>query len=597
MSDTASSTGERVAQALRDSPVFGSLGRVGIARLARECTLERVAGGEVLYEQDTPSDALYLVAHGRMRAEQRIDGKMTVLRELRAGETMGGLSLMAGKSHRATLRAVRDSEVVRLPESAVERLLYRHPTFGREAVRQWLRNVLYAPRPRTGDQRRSARTLAVVPAHDGAPVEVVADALLKSLAARGSVVRVDGKIIDGPATPRDDGRNLSAPESVEILEALERDYRFVVYMARRTDDPWCARSLRQADRIVVVASSGFAVTDSPLTRQLTDLKGKAEPEVVIVGSGASDPLAWRQLLGARMHHRVRVGEREGFDRMVRLLTGRALGIALGGGGARGFAHLGLLQAMEKLDLHADLVVGTSMGALVGALAASGRDAAQTRTVLNDMFVARNLLNDFTLPRISLIRARRARQYLESVFGKTRIEEMRGYFACTTTNLSRARAEIHDRGLLAHWLVASMSVPGVAPPVIYNGDVLVDGGVLTPVPSNVLADLDRGPVVASDVSADERFGAASEEGAGNALGEGVNIFRVLYRTATLSTREELNARAERTDLYLRMPVSGIGMFDWDVFDNVVDRSREHAERELTAWLEREAAAESEGGASA
>ena len=138
------------------------------------------------------------------------------------------------------------------------------------------------------------------------------------------------------------------------------------------------------------------------------------------------------------------------------------------------------------------------------------------------------------------RTRRARQHLEQIFGSTRIEEMRGYFACTTTNLTRARAEIHDRGLLAHWLVASMSVPGVAPPVIYNGDVLVDGGVLSPVPSGLLADLGRGPVLASDVSADERFGAGSGEG-GLRAGEDVNIFRVLYRTATLSTEEELEAR--------------------------------------------------------
>lgn len=574
---------DRIAEALRGSSIFAGIGRVGMARVVRACSLQRIPGGELLYEQGTPPEGLYMVAHGRMRAEQCDEHGVTrVLRELRAGDTMGGLSLMAGKPHRATLRAMRDTEVVRIDEQAVERLLYRHPTFGREAVRQWLRAVLYTPEPRTGDERRSARTLAVVPAHEGAPVEVVADALLKSLSERGSVVRSDGACIDGPDTARQCNWDLSAEESVPVLDALERDYRFVVYMARQSDDSWCARSLRQADRIIVVAASGMAATATPLTRRLADLRGKAEPEVVIVGSGASDPLAWRALVGARMHHRVHVGERTGFDRMVRLLTGQALGVALGGGGARGFAHIGLLQAMEKLGLHADLIVGTSMGALMGALAASGRDAAQTRAVAHEMFVARNLLNDFTVPRVSLIRARRARQHLEHLFGDTRIEEMRGYFACTTTNLTRARAEIHDRGLLAHWLVASMSVPGVAPPIIYNGDVLVDGGVLSPVPSSLLADLGRGPVVASDVSADERFSAQRGEG-GLHAGEDVNIFRVLYRTATLSTEEELEARAARTDCYLRMPVGGVGMFDWEQLDELADRARAHAEERLEAWL--------------
>jgi NTE family protein len=269
--------------------------------------------------------------------------------------------------------------------------------------------------------------------------------------------------------------------------------------------------------------------------------------------------------------------------MVRLLTGQAIGLALGGGGARGFAHIGLLRALERLGMRADLVIGTSMGALIGALYGSGFGAEGTREVAHGMFVQRNLLNDFTLPRVSLIRARRARQHLEQVFGATRIEEMRGYFACMTTNLTRARPELHDHGLLSHWLVASMSVPGVAPPIIYNGDVLVDGGVLTPVPSDALADLGRGPVIASDVSANESFGLAARDSAGEVT-EKVNIFRVLYRTATLSTAEEREARAARTDLFLRMPVNGTGMFDWDHFDALVDRATVHAERELTTWLE-------------
>lgn len=572
-----------IEDALRASPVFSQLGRIGLARLARQCVLERVAGGDILYRQGSPGDALYLVAHGRMRAERETENGVEVVRELRSGETMGGLSLMAGKAHRATLRAMRDSDVVRVPEAAVERLLYRHPTFGREAVRHWLQAVLYKPPRRVGDDRRSARTLAVVPAHDGAPVEVVADALMRSLSDRGRVVRVDGACLDGPGVQRHCEWDLTSPEGVALLDGLESDYDFVVYMARNNDDAWCARCLRQADRIVVIASSGMVAAPSPLSEQIRLLQGHAEPEVVIVGAGASDRLAWRALYGARMHHRVEVGDRAAFDRMVRLLTGQAIGLALGGGGARGFAHIGLVKAMERLGLHADLIVGTSMGALIGALYGSGLGANGTQEAAYGMFVKQNLLNDFTLPRVSLIRARRARQHLEQLFGSTRIEEMRGYFACMTTNLTRARPELHDHGLLSHWLVASMSVPGVAPPIIYNGDVLVDGGVLTPVPSDALADLGRGPVIASDVSANESFGLANRDGTGDDR-EKVNIFRVLYRTATLATVEERQARAARTDLFLRMPVNGTGMFDWDHFDALVGRATDYAERSLIEWLE-------------
>lgn len=570
---------EAIEDALRASPVFSTLGRIGIRRLARECRMQRLTGGSALYEEGTPAEALYLLAHGRMRSEKAGDQGVTVLRELSRGESMGGLSLLAGKPHRATLRAVRDCEIVIIPLAAIERLLYRHPTFGREAVRRWLSSVLYSQPPRPGSERRSARTLAVVPAHDGAPVEVVADALLKALRERGTVARIDGECIDGPGLRRQCQWRHDAELDVETLDSLEREFTFVVYMARANDDEWCARSLRQADRIVVVASSGTAARVTPLQARLQTLHARTEPEMVIVGDGRTDPLAWREICGARMHHRVRVGEREGFERMVRLLTGRSLGIALGGGGARGFAHIGLLQAMERLGLQADLIIGTSMGALVGALSRNGLGADEVRSTLHDMFVARNLLNDFTLPRVSLIRARRARQYLEGLFGETQIEFMRGYYACTTTNLSRAKTMLHDRGQLAHWVASSMSVPGIAPPVIYQGDVLVDGGVLAPVPSDFLADLGRGPAIASDVSSEEIMADES----GGRLAERVNIFRILYRTATLSTADELSRRAARTDLYLRMPVQGVNLFDWERMDDIIDAARIHAEERLTAWL--------------
>jgi NTE family protein len=580
-----------ISEALRSTPLFAGLGRIGIGRLARQCELLRLPGGAVLYEQGAPADALYLLAHGRLRAERVSDGESVVLRELGRGETMGGLSLIAEMPHRARLRAVRDSEVIRIPPGIVERMFYRHPRFGREAVRTWLRNVLYSPPPKAGEDRRSVRTIAVVPVHHGASVEAVAQGLARALQTRGATARIDGHCVDAEGGRRLCQLSMDAADSIRYLDDLETEFRYVIYQTDTLSSEWAARCLRQADRVVAVASSGVPAQRTEMSELLRKHADGADVELVIVGDGVTDPLAWRELNGARLHHRVGVGRRSDFERLARLLTGRAVGVAFGGGGARGFAHIGLLQAMQELGLHADLIVGTSMGAMIGAMASLGNTPAEIREAAHDMFVARNVLNDYTVPRVSLIRARRARRELENLFGDRRIEDMPGYFACVTTNLSRARAEIHDQGRLAHWVGASMSVPGIAPPIVYRGDLLVDGGVLMPVPSDVLADLGRGPVLASDVSADETFRdsddgsthPAQAERARWGSAENINIFRILYRTATLSTPEALRARADRADCYMRMPVSGVGMFDWAVFDDAIRRGREHALRKLDAWL--------------
>lgn len=580
----------RIAQSLRNSPLFAGLGRIGTLLLARQCELIRLPGGAILYEQDAPSDSVYLLGHGRLRAERIDDGQVSLLRELGRGESFGGLSMLAGMPHRARLRAVRDSEVIRIPAEVVERVFYRHPRFGHQAVGSWLRTVLYSPPQKPGEDRRSARTIAVVPVHAGASALAVANGLARALHTVASTARIDGECVDSEGGRRVCELSLDTEDSVAYLDGLETEFRYVIYQG--SDDPaWNARCLRQADRVVAVVDAGTVPSRTQMSERLQDLAERADLELVVAGEGHCDVLAWRDLCGARLHHRVDPRRGDDFHRLARMLTGRAIGVALGGGGARGFAHIGMLQAMRELGLAADLVVGTSMGAMIGAMATLGRTPEEIRAEAEDMFVSRNILNDYTVPRVSLIRARRARQELERLFGDTRIEDMPAYYACVTTNLSRARAEVHDRGMLAHWVGASMAVPGIAPPVVYRGDVLVDGGVLMPVPSDVLAGLGRGPVLASDVSADETFHDTDDgsdlprqaERLGWRATDDLNIFRILYRTATLSTAEALRDRATRADCYLRMPVAGVGMFDWAVFDTVIAEAREHALRSLEHWL--------------
>lgn len=586
--DERSREAQALSRFLQDSPLFASLGQKARTRLAASSTMLSMEGGELLFDRGAQPDALYVVVSGRLRVERDGEGGDVSVQELGRGEAMGGLSLLAEMPHRARVYAVRDSQVLKVPPGSFERLMLRNPEFARESLRSWLRMSLYGE----GVRRReftSVRTIAVVPAQPGAPVEVVSRGLLRSLAQTEACLRLDGRsleTLDGLSAcslPGTDG------ETVVWLDELERSYRYLVYESDGSDPNWTARCLRQADRIVMVANSGVEASPSEMSERLRTMPARAGVEVVIVGHGWSDPLQWRELCGADLHHRVYVGDRGSFDRTARLLTGRALGVALGGGGARGFAHIGLVRAIEELGLEPDIVAGTSMGALVGAMLAQKRPSREIVRAMRSLFVERNLLNDYTVPRISLIKAKKARREIEALFDGAQIEDLPRVYACVTTNLTRARVEVHDRGLVAHWVGASMTVPGVAPPVVYNGDLLVDGGVLMSVPSNLVVGYGRGPVVASDVSAIEHFRRVGIEPQGDyeepeqldsAESEHrTNIFQILFRTATLSTREELEHRATSVDCYLRMPISGVSMFDWERADELIERGYRHAMEEL------------------
>lgn len=575
-------------------PLFRGFSEDALLTLVGRSDLIQLDSGELLYDQETAPEFLYLIISGRLRAEHYVAGEVEVRREIGRGESVGGMSILAGRPHKARVRAIRDTTVLGVPAQAFEDLFDSQPAEGRRIVHKWLNRFFESSAERRVRRSMgSTRTVAVVPGHPGAPVEAVARGLSKALAEFNLTLRLDTTRLRQERGEAADANALEGHEGLELahwLNDLEQRYRYLVFQGDRMDSPWTHRCLRQADRVLMVVDDRHALRPTEMTRILRQREQQSETEVVVVGRQPGQPMGWRDLSGSHLHHRIAQAEHADYQRLARMLTGRSLGLALGGGGARGFAHIGMIRAMRELNLEPDLIVGTSMGGFIGALMATGMSTDDIRAATHDTWVKRNLLNDYTVPRVSLIRAAKARRHMEALFGQTRIEDLNRYYACVSTNLNRARIEVHDHGRLAHWVGTSMTVPGIAPPVIYKGDLLVDGGLLAPVPTDVLASFGRGPVIASDVSSEEVFHGVDESGAqpkkaqrGARDSQSMNIFQILYRTATLSTPDEFRRRLVNADCYVRMPVDGIAMFDWDCFDKAVEDGYQHGRQKLEAWL--------------
>ncbi len=203
------------------------------------------------------------------------------------------------------------------------------------------------------------------------------------------------------------------------------------------------------------------------------------------------------------------------ESLARFLTGHATGIVLGGGGARGFAHLGVLRALEEANIPIDLIGGNSMGALIGAQYACGIGFDDIRE---------NILR-FTrtgerpsLPVISVLCGRRIERELRRLFGDATADALwRPYFAAAC-NLSQACTTVQDTGPLWRAVLASNSPAGLLPPVLLNGDLLVDGALLDNVPAEAMRTRlgtklekrrDNGTVIAVDVDVREALQVDAE----------------------------------------------------------------------------------------
>lgn len=583
------------------SPLFSDLEPSLLADLAAGASRVELGGGSILFSHGEVGDAMYLVATGRLRASVMVDAEEIIVGDIGRGDVVGEFALITGEPRSATIRALRDSVLVRIGKTDVENLLDRHPRAMLQLARLIVMRASHQGHGRHRDALRTTRTLALVPAHDNPPsLTDLATSLSRSLATQGQV-----RILNAEAVESELGEGFSTTLFEESerntkllgwLNDLEAENRFLIYQSDPQMSPWTRRCIRQADRILLVADSEHQSVASECADYIKSNVIQAPVELVLVHKGGRiEPCpveAWRKSSSALSHHHLTQPIDKDIERVVRQVTGSAAGVVFGGGGARGFAHLGLIRAMQSQGIPIDLTGGTSIGALVSALVAQARSLDEIREVLIEMFITNNYLNDYSLSRVSLIKGKKFRGRLNELFGEQRIEDLPIPFYCVSTNLTRGAPVVHESGRIKDWVASSMTIPGIGPPVVWQGDLLVDGGLLNNVPTDVMQWKGRGCVIASDVSNAvelrvEDVDSSEPRDLLNYLSEikasAFNLTKILFRSATLVDQDQVQARRANADLYLRMPVEGIGTFDWEQAQVLEQLAYDYASAELERFI--------------
>jgi predicted acylesterase/phospholipase RssA/CRP-like cAMP-binding protein len=584
---------------LAASPLFGSLPDAALTSLEPELSSVRLRSGETLFAAGEPGDALYVVVFGRLRAVLRDPAHGDqVLGEIGRGESVGEMALLTGDPRSATVCAVRDTVLIKLTKAAFERVVARQPQVMLEMARLII--ARYQRHIRSSAQIRPV-ALAIVPCTEAVAATEVAAALVRALSPGHRVLSLDAGRLQREYRPSEP--DADAPfESAELagwLQEQELQHDYLVYAGDPRPSPWTRLCVRQADLVLLVADAGSVAELRPELRELlraTDGAGLARRELVLLyDSQRAMPggtAEWLAQVAVSAHHHVDPGRPADFERLARLLTGRAIGLVLGGGGARGLAHIGVIRALEEARIPIDLVGGTSSGSIVGGQFASGWESGRILAESRKVLVENGSLNDFTLPVMALLRGRRYLGMLEKLFGERRIEDLPITFFCVSTNLTRSTCMVHRTGLVRRGIAASCAVPGLGPPVALGRDILVDGGVINNLPVDIMRGLGRGPVFASSVSplADLCLDREYLEmpSPWRLLVNWVNPFATrmvvpsiastLMRTVSLP---QLTAR-ERADLVVEPPCEAHRLLDWRSIDQIMDTGYRAAVVAIEQW---------------
>lgn len=240
-----------------------------------------------------------------------------------------------------------------------------------------------------------------------------------------------------------------------------------------------------------------------------------------------------------------------------------IGLALGAGGARGFAHVGVLQVLEKMGIEIDLIAGSSMGSLVGALYCTGMETRYIESLAVNL--KRRHWIDFTVPKVGFVSGARIMEMIRFLTKGMNLEDLKIPLAVVATDVEKGERVVFREGPIYQAVRGSISIPGIFVPHRYQDRLLVDAGVIDRVPINVAREMGADIVIAVDVGLFEKEAKVS------------SIFDVIFQSIEIMEREILRTRILNADVIIRPDVGHISSTAFTQIDECVALGREATER--------------------
>ncbi|XP_017360949.1 patatin-like phospholipase domain-containing protein 7 isoform X2 [Cebus imitator] len=608
-----------------------------------------VEAGRAIYRQGDRSDCTYIVLSGRLRSViRKDDGKKRLAGEYGRGDLVGVVETLTHQARATTVHAVRDSELAKLPAGALTSIKRRYPQVVTRLIHLLGEKILGSLQqgpvtghpfglPTAGSKWDSGNpavnlsTVAVMPVSEDVPLTTFALELEHALSAIGPTLLLTSDNIKqrlGPAA-------LDSVHEYRLSSWLgqqEDTHRIVLYQADGTLTPWTQRCVRQADCILIVGLGDQEPTVGELEQMLESTAVRAQKQLILLhreeGPAPARTVEWlnmrswcsghlhlccpRRVFSRRslpklveMYKRIfqRSPDRHSdFSRLARVLTGNAIALVLGGGGARGCAQVGVLKALAECGIPVDMVGGTSIGAFMGALYSEERNYSQMRIRAKQwaegMTSMMKAALDLTYPVTSMFSGASFNSSICSVFQDRQIEDLWIPYFAVTTDITASAMRVHTDGSLWRYVRASMSLSGYMPPLCdpKDGHLLMDGGYINNLPADVARSMGAKVVIAIDV------GSRDETDLTN-YGDSLSGWWLLWkRWNPLATKVKVLNMAEiQTRLayvccvrqlevvkssdyceYLRPPIDGYRTLDFGKFDEICEVGYQHGRTVFDIW---------------
>lgn len=587
--------------------------------------------GRAIYRQGDTSDSTYIVLSGRLRSViSRENGKKELIGEYGRSDLIGIVELLTLSKRSTTVMAVRDSELAKLPAGLLDVIKIKFPVVVSRLIHLLGHRILGSIQepgasltPADIGSRPSGSnfdTVALVAISDDVPLMAFSLELNHAISSIGPSLLLNSDSIRGALGPN----VLDSPASEYILNSWlaqqEDRHRIVLYQCDKSMSNWTQRCIRQADCILFIGLADQEPSVGRLEKDLEHLTIRTQKELVLLhredAERPHDTVKWLNMRSwCSSHHHIRCPKRvfmktrspgilreyaealscepdihSDVSRLGRFLTGTSIGLVLGGGGARGAAHIGMIKAIQEAGIPIDMVGGVSIGAFMGALWCQelNLDTMRSRARSWSLLMTsrwRQVL-DLTYPITAMFTGSAFNKTIFDTFGDMQIEDLWLPYFTVTTDITSSRPRIHRFGSLWRYVRSSMSLSGYLPPLCdpIDGHLLLDGGYVNNLPGDVMREvMGAETILAVDVGSqdDSDMTNYGDELSGwwllwnkwNPFGKKIrvpNLPEIQSRLAYVSCVRQLE-QVKRSDYctYIRPPIDKYKTLQFASFDEIFE----------------------------
>ena len=572
-----------------------------------------LVSGAILLRQGDISDDVYFVLSGRLHAfSETNSGARKILGEIGRGETIGELALFSGEPRSATIVAVRDTLLVKVTRAMIERAILQHPEIEMSMMRVVIRR--FRERERERQAPLVPVNICILPVTSGLDAADFARSLRNAQAAKAGPVTVvtAADVAAHFGITRDHSSEQRNDALAGYIDEIEAQNRAVYLAADGGDTAWTRFCLRHADEVLLLADAGndpgLSAVERACLSPAAPISIARQTLVLLHRTDTKIPVGTMRWLNARpdaRHFHIRPQLPADMRRLARIVSGRGIGLVLSGGGARGFAHVGVIKALEEAGIPVDMLGGSSIGAVMGMVLALGRSADEVTAAVRKAFLEHprgNVTGDYNfIPLVSLIKGARTRsamtQAVRDATGRDAIdsEDCWTTFFTIASDFSTGSEAVLLRGDLTRNVGASYAIPGALPPVFVGGHMMYDGSTFNNFPVDVMARLGAGRIIGVDLSVDREqvFDIDCVPGTLTLLRDKLkprakrryrlpSVPETMLRSSFITSISKQKEMGKFTDLLFQPRVPECRLLDWGRFDEMVAAGYSQA-RQMLAGL--------------